>query len=111
MPTIATLFVALSLAACAPRKSQSLAGKLNVLVRPADRTIEPIAIEQTGAVPVQSGGAMCLDVQLNQPAYVYIVWFNSAGEIVPLYPWNNERLEITDIDEPPPNRRPGKHIF
>jgi hypothetical protein len=54
---------------------------------------------------------MCLDVQLNQPAFVYLVWIDSSGQLVPLYPWNNETLEIKDIDQPPPERRPGKLIF
>jgi hypothetical protein len=107
----ACLFLA-SLESCAPTASTPpLDGKLNVLVRPPDRTVEPISVHEPSALPVRSGGAMCLDVQLNQPAYVYLVWIDSAGNIQPLYPWNNERLEITDVDQAPPERRPAKLIF
>jgi hypothetical protein len=88
-----------------------LDGKLTVLVRPPDRNVEPVSVEEPGAVPVQTGGAMCLDAQLNQPAFVYFVWLDSAGNVLPLYPWNNERLEVTDINEPPPVRRATKLVF
>jgi hypothetical protein len=92
-------------------KPSRLSGQLNVLVRPPDRTVEPISVEKPEALPVRSGGAMCLDAHLDEPAYVYLIWIDSTGQIVPLYPWNNERLEITDIDERPPERRPAKLIF
>lgn len=104
------LFLVL-LTSCTAQKTPPLDGKLNVLVRPPDRTIEPISVEQLGALPVRSGGAMCLDVHLNQPAYIYLVWINSAGQLMPLYPWNNETLEILDLDQAPPERRPTKLIF
>jgi hypothetical protein len=91
--------------------TKPLSGKLNVLVRPPDRTLDPIAVEQAGAAPVQSGGAMCIDANLDEPAFIYIVWFNSEGQILPLYPWNNERLEVTDVNQPPPVRRAGKLVF
>jgi len=96
---------------CAPTKPPPLSGQLNVLVRSADRRVEPVPVETLGAVPVQSGGAMCLDANFSEPAFAYLVWFDSAGEIIPLYPWNNETLEIKDLDQPPPERRAGKLIF
>jgi len=88
-----------------------LSGQLNVLVRPPNHNVEPISIDRPEAVPVRSGGAMCLDVQLNQPAYIYLVWIDPSGQFIPLYPWNNEILDIKDIDQPPPERRPAKLIF
>jgi hypothetical protein len=94
-----------------PTATLPLDGKLNVLVRPPDRTLEPVAVEQPGAVPVQSGGAMFMDVRLNQPAFAYLVWIDSEGQILPLYPWNNESLEIKDISQSPPERRPTNLVF
>ncbi len=92
-------------------KSKPLSGKLNVLVRPPARTLDPVPVEQSGAAPVQSGGAMCIDANLNEPGFIYIVWIDSEGKILPLYPWNNERLEVTDVNQPPPVRRAGKLVF
>src|SRR5262245_17317367 len=96
---------------CGPPKAATLDGKLTVLVRPADRTIEPVPLEQAGSLPVQSGGAMVLDAQLSEPAYMYFVWLDSEGRVLPFYPWNNETLEVEDINEPPPARRPSKLVF
>jgi hypothetical protein len=88
-----------------------LDGRLTVLVRPPDWKNEPVSVEKPGAVPVQSGGAMCLDAQFNQPVFVYLVWFDSAGNVLPLYPWNNQRLEVTDVNAPPPERRATKLVY
>jgi hypothetical protein len=96
---------------CGQPTVKPLSGKLTVLVRPPDRNVEPVPIAQPGAAPVQSGGAMCLDAKLDEPAFIYIVWIDSEGKILPLYPWNNERLEVTDIRQPPPLRRATKLIF
>jgi hypothetical protein len=54
---------------------------------------------------------MCLDARLDEPAFIYFVWIDSEGNILPLYPWNNERLEVTDIGQPPPLRRASKLVF
>ena len=117
--SVAALLFTVTLAACASSppavsttpSSKAPTGALHVLVRPPDRTIEPIAITEPGALPVQSGGAMSIDVDLDQPAFIYLVWINSEGQILPLYPWNNEMLEIQDIQQVPPVRRATKRIF
>src|SRR6476646_10395923 len=61
----------------APAKQEAkLDGQLTVLVRPPDRTIEPVPVQQPGALPVVADGAMCLDAQLNQPAFIYLLWID-----------------------------------
>src|SRR5262249_47503971 len=89
----------------------TLDGKLTVLVRSSDRTAEPLPVDQPGALPAKSGGAMFLQVQLKEPAFVYLLWLDAEGRAMPLYPWNNEELEVTDGDQPPPDRRPTKLIL
>lgn len=106
---LATLF--LLLFGCGQPQPKPLTGKLTVLVRPPDRNLEPVPIEQPGSAPVQSGGAMCIDAKFDEPAFIYIVWLDSQGQVLPLYPWNNERLEVTDVNQPPPLRRAGKLVF
>ncbi len=54
---------------------------------------------------------MTIDVDLNEPAFIYLIWVNADGEVLPLYPWNNETLEVKDISQPPPVRRATKRIF
>ena len=89
---------------------QPLDGKLTVIVRPAQRAVEPLAVEEPGALPVRSGGIMNLEVQLEQPAYVYLVWLDCEGQVVPLYPWNHDALEVKDINVSPPVRKASKTI-
>jgi hypothetical protein len=90
---------------------QPLTAKFSVLVRGADRRKEPVAVEEPGALPVHDGGAMYLEVQLSEPAFVYLVWLDCQGRLSPLYPWNNESLTVTDINETPPKRRATDRVF
>jgi len=89
----------------------ALDGKLIVYVRPPERASEPQPVETAGATPVRTGGNMSLEVQLNQPAFSYFVWLDCAGQVLPLYPWNSQTLEVKDIKEPPPERRSTKLVY
>jgi len=95
----------------AQSRANLLNSQLTVLVRPPDRNIEPVSVMEPGADPVRNGGAMCLDARLKEPAYIYLIWIDAAGQTMPLYPWNNESLEIKDADEPPPERRATRLVF
>jgi hypothetical protein len=88
-----------------------LDGKLLVYVRPLSRGVQSRPFEEKGALPVRAGGIMSLEVQLNQPAFAYLIWLDSEGQVLPLYPWNTKELEIKDIDQPPPLRRAAKLIY
>src|SRR5439155_18943445 len=109
------VMAALASSACSPRPqptnqlpsqqaTSSSSGSLTVLVRPPDRTIEPVPITDPGALPVQSDRAMTIDVELDEPACIYLVWIDSVGHLLPLYRWNNETLEIKYLSQPPPLR-------
>ena len=85
-------------------------GKLIVIVRPPQRAVEPLAVEEPGAVPVRSGGIMSLEVHLDQPGCSYLVWIDAEGQVVPLYPWNHDALEVKDVNQPPPARKASQTI-
>jgi hypothetical protein len=87
-----------------------LTGELTVVIRPADSG-DMLTVEEPGAVPVRSGAWMSLQVNCNQPLYTYLIWLDSQGQVVPLYPWNNERVEVVDADQPPPVRIPAKVVI
>lgn len=106
---LASLMIAFT--GCGQFGPKPLSGTLTVLVRPPDRTLEPVPVDQPGATPVQSAGAMCLDANLDEPAFIYILWIDPEGKVLPLYPWNNAGLEVTDVNTPPPVRRAGKLVF
>lgn len=86
-------------------------GKLTVLVRPPDRKLEPVSVDTPGALPARTGGAMYLEAQFPKPVFIYLIWIDAAGKIKPLYPWNNETIEVTDFSQPPPVRRATNRVF
>jgi hypothetical protein len=96
-----------------PRPSEAgpLTAELTVLVRPPARASESLAVEEAGALPAHSGGQMSLTVRFNQPALTYLVWIDPEGQVVPLYPWNHDSLEVRDVGQPPPTRRDAKIVF
>jgi serine/threonine protein kinase len=70
----------------------------------------------TGALPVRNGESVHLEVQLNQPAFIYLLWVDGEGHVQPLYPWDPERgLSASPgsqtrhqfLDSPPKRARAG----
>jgi serine/threonine protein kinase len=52
------------------------------------------------AVPVQAKDGVRVDVTFDQPAHVYIVWVDSNGGLIPLYPWNKgDKLNTRALGE------------
>lgn len=82
-----------------------------VFVRPPEQGTESRLAEEPGALPVRAGGIMSLQVQLSQPAYTYLIWLDTEGKAVPLYPWNPKELEIKDIRQQPPLRQAAKLVY
>lgn len=87
------------------------AAQFTVLVRSAKRGEEPLSIEDPKALPAQSGGAMYLEAQLSEPAFIHLIWIDCTGRVNPLYPWNNETIETTDLNQTPPSRRASSRVF
>src|SRR5262245_52985661 len=94
-----------------PADAGPLDGKLVVVVRAPEPGVQAVAVEEPGAVPVRAGGIMSLQVQLDRPAYAYLVWLDCEGQAVPLYPWNHETLEVRDVNPPPPARRSASVVY
>jgi hypothetical protein len=88
-----------------------LDGKLVVAVRAGGPATGSLLIEEPDALPVRAGGSMSLEVHFNQPAYTYLVWLDCQGKVVPLYPWNMDEIEVTDVNEPPPLCSPTHIVF
>lgn len=88
-----------------------LTADLHVVVRSPQSASESKLITDPGAVPVHSGDMMSLQVNLNQPAYVCLIWIDASGKVIPLYPWNHDEIEVTDVGEQPPARKAAKILF
>ena len=46
-------------------------------------------LSEPGALPVRSTDGIQFRVKLSKPAYIYLIWFYSDGETVPVYPWKD----------------------
>jgi hypothetical protein len=44
-------------------------------------------LHQVRALPLKVNDQVRVEVELNQPLFVYVVWINSKGEAMPVYPW------------------------
>jgi hypothetical protein len=93
-----------------PREAP-LDGELFVVVRSAGGGKGSLPVEDPGALPVRAGDSMSVEVHFNQPAFTYLVWLNCEGQAVPLYPWNYDNIDVKDLNQPPPTRRPSKVVI
>jgi serine/threonine protein kinase len=55
--------------------------------RPGDRLRQYVALSDPASRPMRPGDEIRVKAELNRPAYVYLVWIDSAGEVAPMYPW------------------------
>jgi tRNA A-37 threonylcarbamoyl transferase component Bud32 len=67
-----------------------LAGELEIRVwnPPGSGEKRWVNVAEPGVLPVSNGELVHLEVQLNQPAFIYLLWIESQGVVKPLYPWN-----------------------
>ena len=73
-----------------------LKGKLDITISSNPdhglRIKDRISATEPGALPLQTGEIVRFEVDLNQPAYVYLLWVSPDGSVVPLYPWDAEHF-------------------
>src|SRR5262249_48370144 len=59
-------------------------------------------IRQPDALPARTGEQVQIKVTLSTPAYVYLLWIDGQGEVLPLYPWNaGDEIEQEKVTIPP----------
>jgi len=93
--------------------TEPLTGELNVRIWTLGGGKKGAKVQEMnrGAVPVVNGEGVHLEARLNRPAYVYLIWVDSEGFPVPIYPWNRgNTLEIGDLAVPPPELPPAKIV-
>jgi hypothetical protein len=100
----------------APILPAELDGELELLVwdRQKGCTI-PVADNR---LPLHVGAELMLQVNLNRPAFVYLIWITSRGEAKPLYPWENfdwttplADKKIKSLLLPPPGPEGGRQCY
>ena len=43
--------------------------------------------DSLASIPVAAGQLFQIDVRLNRPAHVYLLWINPQGLVAPVFPW------------------------
>ncbi len=94
-----------------PELPGSIEGQLDVYVRRPQRASEALPVEEAGALPARGGGIMTVDVRVNRPVFAYLIQLKGDGRTIPLYPWNYDSPEVTDVNEPPPKRIAAKMVM
>ena len=65
-----------------------LKGSIDVMMsRPGDSIRQGIGLHDPGTRPLKKGDEVRVLVDLNRPAYVYVLWIDTNGEVQPVYPW------------------------
>jgi hypothetical protein len=67
-----------------------------------------LTVDQPGALPVLNDEGVRLEVQLDRPGYIYLVWVDASGESAPLYPW--DPLKNEDWSMPMPPQKPRAEV-
>jgi serine/threonine protein kinase len=65
-----------------------LVGSIDLFVwDPENVNRRGIGIREAGALPLRKGDQIRLNVNLNEAAYLYLLWIDSEGTTSPIYPW------------------------
>lgn len=85
-----------------PLSTQALSGTVDVLIwTPLDESRRGISLRDSGALPLRTGDRIRVDASLSRPAYVYLIWVDSAGKVWPVYPWQaGSWAERPDTESP-----------
>ncbi|HLW66738.1 MAG TPA: protein kinase [Gemmataceae bacterium] len=71
-----------------PANPVPLKGFIDVRVRRAGFWNESdVPLYQRGVLPLKPGDLLWIDIELNRPAYIYVLWLDTEGVVTPLYPW------------------------
>ncbi|HJT76245.1 MAG TPA: protein kinase, partial [Gemmataceae bacterium] len=61
-------------------------------------------LHEQGVLPLREGDWVRIEAELSRPAYLYVVWLDSAGKATPVYPWRDENWHDRPADEQPVRR-------
>jgi hypothetical protein len=66
-----------------------LTGDLSVRIwDPKNSARRGISFNSPGALPLRHGDQIRIEVRMNRPAYLYLIWIDTNGAAIPVYPWD-----------------------
>jgi hypothetical protein len=55
-------------------------------------------------LPLSLADEVAVEVELNRPAYLYVIWINTEGKAQPIYPWRSGKWDELPAEEKPVDR-------
>lgn len=78
----------------------ALSGELIVRIWSPDESKKGLVVgKDFGVLPTHNGEKVHLEARVNQPAYLYLLWLDSKGNVDPLYPWNRTFDKLPAVQE------------
>jgi serine/threonine protein kinase len=79
-----------------------LKGAIDVLVyEPDNPRRQNLFLDDPGAMPLRPGDEFYIEAELNRPAYLYVLWIDTDGKVLPVYPWRPGHWEDRHAQERP----------
>ena len=83
-------------------QTENIKGEIDIRVWKGNRSGEGRLLHQAGVLPLQAGDFVQVKSELSTgPAYLYVVWLEASGNVVPLYPWKKQNWDQRPDDEQP----------
>src|SRR5262249_34384090 len=74
------------------------------LWEPGNKERAGLRLHQDGALPLKPGDQFFIEARLNRPGYMYILWIDTMGKVLPIYPWKPGHWEERPAAEKPTAR-------
>jgi hypothetical protein len=58
-----------------------------VMTRPGDAVRQRIRLDDPASRPLQVGDQVRVIAKVYRPGYLYVLWIDAQGEVLPVYPW------------------------
>jgi hypothetical protein len=85
-----------------PGTPEPLRGTIDVLIYdPNNPRRQNVFLDDPGAMPFRPGDEFCVEARLNRPAYLYVLWIEAGGRVLPVYPWRPGHWEDRPAEERP----------
>jgi serine/threonine protein kinase len=81
-----------------------LKGSIDVTVTKKSNPQQALRLADPGALPLALGDEVRVEAELNRPAWVYIVWIDTTGKALPVYPWREGKRKSRPAREKPVKR-------
>jgi uncharacterized protein DUF4384 len=83
-----------------PFKSNDLSISVDIRIWDEHIIRQNLSTNDPGSLPLLTGDQIKINMKLNRPAHIYVVWITSSGLVQPLYPWEPGKWENCHFSQP-----------